>query len=198
MCQRNRLSPVCPEEKLVMDATANNCPELFLRRTLERLSYRDLLMSSYRWEARRISGARYQRVATYSVKLGSPCWSTVICESERARPKSHIFTKQSPSSRTFDGYTDIQSHSCNFSDTENISITSRKRKGSPYSTAERRVPELIPALGSQPADEVSHKSGSRLPLLFARPAVTLTTLKRPELPILLLGEQKHDGCEQLV
>ena len=137
MCQRNRLSPVCPEEKLVMDATANNCPELFLRCTLERLSYRDLLMSSYRWEARRISGARYQRVATYSVKLGSPCWSTVICESERARPKSHIFTKQSPSSRTFDGYTDIQSHSCNFSDTENISITSRNVK-----VAHTRLPSV--------------------------------------------------------
>ena len=44
--------------------------------------------------------------------------------------------------------------------------------------AERRVPELIPILGSQPADDVSHKHGSRLPLLSARPAVTLTTLKR--------------------
>jgi len=44
--------------------------------------------------------------------------------------------------------------------------------------AELRVPELIPALGSQPAGDVSHKPGSRLPLLFARPAVTLVTLKR--------------------
>ena len=51
-------------------------------------------------------------------------------------------------------------------------------KPSPYSTAERRVPELIPVLGSQPAGDMSHKPGCRLPLLSARLAVTLTTLKR--------------------
>ena len=44
--------------------------------------------------------------------------------------------------------------------------------------AERRVPEPIPVLGSQPAGDVSHKPGSRLPLLSARPAVILATLKR--------------------
>jgi len=33
---------------------------------------------------------------------------------------------------------------------------------SPYSTAERRLPEPIPALGSQPAGDASHKPGSRL------------------------------------
>jgi len=44
--------------------------------------------------------------------------------------------------------------------------------------AERRVPELIPVLGSQPAGDVSHKPGGRLPLLSSRPAVTLATLKR--------------------
>jgi len=43
---------------------------------------------------------------------------------------------------------------------------------------ERRVPELIPVLGSQPAGDVSHKPGGRLPLLSARPAVTLATIKR--------------------
>ena len=43
---------------------------------------------------------------------------------------------------------------------------------------ERRVPELIPVLGSQPVGDVSHKPGSRLPLLSARPAVTVATLKR--------------------
>ena len=47
-------------------------------------------------------------------------------------------------------------------------------KGSPYSITERRVPELIPVLGSQPAGDVSHKPGGRLPLLSATPA----TLKR--------------------
>ena len=53
-----------------------------------------------------------------------------------------------------------------------------KGKGSPYSITERGVPELIPVLGSQPAGDVSHKPGGRLPLLSARPAVTLATLKR--------------------
>jgi len=50
---------------------------------------------------------------------------------------------------------------------------SRKDNGSPYSITERRVPEPILVLGSQPAGDVSHKPGSRLPLLSARPAVTL-------------------------
>ena len=40
------------------------------------------------------------------------------------------------------------------------------------------VPELIPVLGSQPAGDVSHKPGGRLPLLSARPAVTLANLKK--------------------
>jgi len=71
-----------------------------------------------------------------------------------------------------------------------------KGKGSPYSITECRVPELIPILGSQPAGDVGHKPGGRLPLLYARPAVTLTTLIRGVLPISLLGEQRHDGCEQ--
>jgi len=70
-----------------------------------------------------------------------------------------------------------------------------KGKGSPYSITKRRVPELIPVLGSQPADDVSHKAGGRLPLLSARPAVTHAALKRM-LPILLLGEQRHSGCKQ--
>ena len=43
---------------------------------------------------------------------------------------------------------------------------------------ECRVPELILVLGSQPAGDVSHKPGGRLPLLSARPAVILSTLKR--------------------
>ena len=36
------------------------------------------------------------------------------------------------------------------------------------------VPELIPVFGSQPAGDVNHKTGGRL-----------------------LGEQRHDGCEQI-
>jgi len=53
-----------------------------------------------------------------------------------------------------------------------------KGKRSPCSITERRVPELIPVLGSQPAGDVSHKPGGSLPLLSARPAVTPATLKR--------------------
>jgi len=53
-----------------------------------------------------------------------------------------------------------------------------KKKSCPYSITERRVPELIPVLGSQHACDMSHKPGVRLPLLSARPAVTPTTLKR--------------------
>jgi len=73
-----------------------------------------------------------------------------------------------------------------------ICVGNKKGKGSQYSITERTVPELIPVLGSQPAGDVSHKPGGRLPLLSARPAVTLRGL----LPILLLGKQGHDGCEQ--
>jgi len=47
-----------------------------------------------------------------------------------------------------------------------------------YSITERRVPEPIPVLGSQPAGDVGHKSGGRLPLISARPTVTPATLKR--------------------
>ena len=53
-----------------------------------------------------------------------------------------------------------------------------KAKSSAYSSTERRVPELIPVLGSQPAGDVSHKPGSRLPLFSAGHAVTLAKLKR--------------------
>jgi len=54
----------------------------------------------------------------------------------------------------------------------------QKGKGSPYSFTERRVPELIPVLCSQPAGDVSQKPGGKLPLLSARPAVIPATLKR--------------------
>ena len=71
----------------------------------------------------------------------------------------------------------------------------KKGKGSPYSITERRVQELIPVIGSQPTGDASHEPDGRLPLLSARPAVTPATL-RGLLPILLFGEQRHDGCEQ--
>ena len=49
-----------------------------------------------------------------------------------------------------------------------------KGKGSPYSITERRVPELIPVLGSQPAGDVSHKPGHYFRQACSYPA----TLKR--------------------
>jgi len=65
--------------------------------------------------------------------------------------------------------------------------------------AECMVPELIPVFGSQPAGDVSHKLSSRLPLLqpgLQLQRVFLSQPLRGLLPILLLGEQKHDGYEQ--
>jgi len=54
----------------------------------------------------------------------------------------------------------------------------KKVQNSPYSITKGRVPEPIPVFDSQPAVYVSHKPGGRLPVLSARPAVTLATLKR--------------------
>jgi len=71
----------------------------------------------------------------------------------------------------------------------------KKGNGSQYSITERRVPELIPVLGSQPAGDVSYKPDGRLPLLSAKPAVT-TQPVRGLLPLLLLCEQSHNGCKQ--
>jgi len=61
---------------------------------------------------------------------------------------------------------------------KNLLPSKDKGKGSPYSITKRRVPQPIPVLGSQPAGEVSHRPGGRLPLLSARFAVTFATLKR--------------------
>jgi len=57
----------------------------------------------------------------------------------------------------------------------------KKGKGSQYSIAERRVPQLIPFLGSQPAGDMSHKPGGWLLVTFNQvpmPAVNLATLIR--------------------
>jgi len=60
-------------------------------------------------------------------------------------------------------------------------------KGSPSSITERRDPELIPVVGSQPAGDVSHKPGSRLH--YFPPGLQAATS-------FALGEQRHDGYEQ--
>jgi len=68
-------------------------------------------------------------------------------------------------------------------------------KGRPYSITERRVPEVIPVLGSQPAGDVSHKLG--VGCHYFPPGLQLPPQPlRGLLPISLLGEQRHDGCEQ--
>jgi len=67
-----------------------------------------------------------------------------------------------------------------------------KGKGSPYSIAECRVPDLIKVLGSQPVGDVSHKPDGRLPLLSARPAVIHTTLRRAATKLSETGRQVHD------
>jgi len=68
-------------------------------------------------------------------------------------------------------------------------------KASPYSITKHRVPELIPVLGSQPAGGVNHNPAvgcHYFPLGLQLPPQPLRGL----LPILLLGEQRHNGCEQ--
>ena len=71
----------------------------------------------------------------------------------------------------------------------------KDKKSSPYSITQRRVEELIPVLGSQPAGDVSHKPGGRLSLIPPGPQLPSQPL-RGLLLILLLGEERHDGCEQ--
>jgi len=70
----------------------------------------------------------------------------------------------------------------------------KKVKGSPYSITERWVPELTPVLGSQPAGDVRNPAVGchYFPPSPQLPSQPLKGL----LPISLLGEQRHDGCEQ--
>ena len=87
-------------------------------------------------------------------------------------------TDRQTDGRTPDRYID-PAPSCQKCRTAATSVYStEQRQGSPCSITKHRVPELIPVLGSQPAGNVSHKPGGRLPLLSARLAVTLATLKR--------------------
>ena len=72
-----------------------------------------------------------------------------------------------------------------------------KGKGNPYSITKRRLPELIPVLGSQPAGDVSHKPAVGCHYFPPGRQLAPQPLKGL-LPILLLGEQRHDVCEQFV
>jgi len=58
------------------------------------------------------------------------------------------------------------------------------------------VPELIPVLGSQPAGDVSHKPAA-VGCHYFPPGLQLPWQPlRGLLSVLLLGEQRHNGCEQ--
>jgi len=70
-----------------------------------------------------------------------------------------------------------------------------KKVSSPYSITERTVPKLIPVLDSQPAGDVSHKPGVGCHYFPSGLQLPPQPLKGV-LPILLLSEQRHDGCEQ--
>jgi len=50
-----------------------------------------------------------------------------------------------------------------------IAVVCRELFARSYRVAVCMVPELVPVLGSQPAGDVSHKPGGKLPLLSARP-----------------------------
>jgi len=66
----------------------------------------------------------------------------------------------------------------------------RKGKGSPYSITERRVPELIPVLCSQTAGDINPAVGCH----YFQPGLELPSQPlRGLLPILLLGEQRHNN-----
>ena len=74
-----------------------------------------------------------------------------------------------------------------------LTKTTKQKK---IKVAHTRLPQLIPVLGSQPAGDVSHKPGGigchyfpSGPQLPPQPLIGLV-------PISLLGEQRHDGCDE--
>ena len=76
-----------------------------------------------------------------------------------------------------------------------LALLLSSKKGSPYSITERRAPELIPVLGSQAAGDwvINPAVGCH----YFPPGLQLPSQPlRGLLPVLLLGEQRHDGCEQ--
>ena len=95
-----------------------------------------------------------------------PCWLYAPCTASRQAP-------QPPQQLQYWTFAPLANICPTY-----LTLILNKGKGSPYSITERRISELIPVLGSQPAGGVSHKPGGRLPLISARPVVTLATLKR--------------------
>jgi len=74
----------------------------------------------------------------------------------------------------------------------NAELGSKKSKGRTYSITEHGVLEMIPVLGSQPAGDVGAAGCRYFPSGLQLPPQPLSGL----LPILLHGEQRHNGCEQ--
>ena len=71
-------------------------------------------------------------------------------------------------------------------------LTPHTKKRCPYSITERRVPELIPVLCSQPAGDVSHKPGGKglLPILLL---VNKGTMDVSSLPKTVTRQRR--GCD---
>jgi len=127
-----------------------------------------------------------------SGRVGSGCCQSLVCgtensvtslaSSQKTCATTRRGTNDTLSSSTQPASTTTSSHKKSSQHSTLSAVIScrdiKKGKGSPYPIAECRVPEPIPVLGSQPEGDVSHKPGSRLPLLSARTAVTLATLKR--------------------
>jgi len=82
-------------------------------------------------------------------------------------------------------------------------VMAKISKGSPYSITEHRVPELISVLGSQPAGfllpfcgEIKLCINPAVGCHYFPPGLQLPPQPLRGLPpILLLGEQRHNGCE---
>ena len=135
--------------------------------------------------SKRLTRSFFCRSARISISTGSGSELPLAIGCELvwlAKPSSRVSSGwSSPWMSLYDGGSRRSTRSVGASQLQTTLLTCQQitsHAGSPYSTAERRVPELIPVLGSQPEGDVSHEPGGRLSLHSARPAVTLSTLKR--------------------
>ena len=117
------------------------------------------------WSSRSLSGLVDVQIVT------RPLDCRTSCSSRCTFMLSSITTDIETNLRTQSIYTQLNSDF----------FVLASKKGSPYSITERRVPELIPAVGCH-----YFPPGLHLP---SQPL-------RGLLPISLFSEQRHDGCEQ--
>ena len=126
------------------------------------------------------------------------CFGAAICANKDVNYDNLLVAWRIWRGRNYVEQTDNRPNPTQSDQLFHYSRTVEKGKGNPYSITERKVPEMIPVLGSQPAGDVSHKPGGRLPYFqtsLQLPSQPLRAL-RGLLLISLLGEQRHDGCEQ--